>query len=436
MGTENLQVDYRRDLYSNCLVLSEEQQPDLSSYQVRMLMANELKGFLTCKVHQMDGKLLFYYDITSRQSLETIFEHQKISCGVLEKILSSMVDGLNTVKSFLLSMDGFLLDPRFIYMSPDREQVWFCYLPGNPEPLARQLREFSEFLLPRLDNSDRRGVVMGYAFYQLTIRESLTAEDIQALLYSYKENSQVSLEAGAASGEEDMPPEERRDWERERVPGTREELLESFFADDENEREKKERNWKKPALLGTAAAAGALILGISIWLSRPAEGLTAVCVSAAAGLLVYGLYDRQKTGKKDPGESFGGDKERADGEVEIRETEEPKEQEEEPPKEETVCLSGREGRRYGRLIPLSPGGLEALPLEKEVLLIGKSRQTADVFLDSPAVSRVHARMVWNGETYEINDLNSRNGTRVNQRSTAILIQWVSRLRCFLFAQKP
>ena len=26
--------------------------------------------------------------------------------------------------------------------------------------------------------------------------------------------------------------------------------------------------------------------------------------------------------------------------------------------------------------------------------------------------------------------------RVHQRSTAILIQWVSRLRCFLFAQKP
>ena len=53
-----MQVEYRRDLYSNCLVLSEEEQPDLASYQVRMLMANELKGFLGCKVHQMDGRLL------------------------------------------------------------------------------------------------------------------------------------------------------------------------------------------------------------------------------------------------------------------------------------------------------------------------------------------------------------------------------------------
>ena len=80
-----MQVEYRRDLYSNCLVLSEEEQPDLASYQVRMLMANELKGFLGCKVHQMDGRLLFYYDITSKQSLETLFEHQKISAPVLWK---------------------------------------------------------------------------------------------------------------------------------------------------------------------------------------------------------------------------------------------------------------------------------------------------------------------------------------------------------------
>ena len=30
------------------------------------------------------------------------------------------------------------------------------------------------------------------------------------------------------------------------------------------------------------------------------------------------------------------------------------------------------------------------------------------------MSRIHARLVWDGETYRISDLNSRNGTRVNQ----------------------
>ena len=64
-----MKVDYRRDLNSNSLVLAAEQQPDIASYQVRMLMANELEGFLPCRVHQMDGSLLFYYDITSTEGL-------------------------------------------------------------------------------------------------------------------------------------------------------------------------------------------------------------------------------------------------------------------------------------------------------------------------------------------------------------------------------
>ena len=57
------------------------------------------------------------------------------------------------------------------------------------------------------------------------------------------------------------------------------------------------------------------------------------------------------------------------------------------------------------------------PLEKTyktLVSLGKSGQYADLQLPSSAVSRLHARLVWNGETYELGDLNSRNGTWVNE----------------------
>ena len=53
-------------------------------------------------------------------------------------------------------------------------------------------------------------------------------------------------------------------------------------------------------------------------------------------------------------------------------------------------------------------------LDRQVILLGKSGQYADLQLPSSAVSRLHARLVWNGETYELGDLNSRNGTWVNE----------------------
>ena len=57
------------------------------------------------------------------------------------------------------------------------------------------------------------------------------------------------------------------------------------------------------------------------------------------------------------------------------------------------------------------GGI--IRLEKEICLVGKEPEAADVVLPFPAVSRIHARFLWNGETYLLSDLNSRNGTGVN-----------------------
>lgn len=404
-----MHVDYRRDLYSNCLILSEDKQPDLASYQVRMLMANELKGFLRCKVHQMDGRLLFYYDITSRQSLETIFEHQKISARSLEKILGSLVDGLDTVKNFLLNMDGFLLNPKFIYMTSDQKQVWFCYLPGNTEPFMQQIRNFSEFLLPKLDNQERRGVIMGYAFYQLTVRDSITAEEIQALLHSPAEQAESSRETEYGAESFEVTPEESEEWERERAPGTREELLESFFAEDEGDGS--EWNGKQAAVFGCIAVAVGTVMGISVWMGRIPEGITAASALTAATALIYRRYFRTRDERSKEIGGDTGDKTR--NFLEQTEQAENEYAEEIQEEEGTVCLAGINGRQKGRLIPLSPGGMEPLRLEKEILTVGKSRQNADVVLDSQAVSRVHARMIWDGETYRLSDLNSRNGTWVN-----------------------
>ena len=57
--------------------------------------------------------------------------------------------------------------------------------------------------------------------------------------------------------------------------------------------------------------------------------------------------------------------------------------------------------------------------EKEILLfkeryvVGRKVAGADIALESKAVSRAHAKLIWNHGIYSIVDLSSRNGTRVN-----------------------
>lgn len=45
-----MKAEYKRDLSGNYLVLYEEEEPDTSSYQMRMLVGNTIPSVLKCRV--------------------------------------------------------------------------------------------------------------------------------------------------------------------------------------------------------------------------------------------------------------------------------------------------------------------------------------------------------------------------------------------------
>ena len=47
------------------------------------------------------------------------------------------------------------------------------------------------------------------------------------------------------------------------------------------------------------------------------------------------------------------------------------------------------------------------------LTVGRASAEADYCLAVPGISRVHAELIKNGNSYMVNDLNSTNGTYVN-----------------------
>lgn len=54
-------------------------------------------------------------------------------------------------------------------------------------------------------------------------------------------------------------------------------------------------------------------------------------------------------------------------------------------------------------------------IEKDEVIIGREQGSCDIVIDNRQVSRRHARVYRDGEVHFIQDLNSRNGTKVNDR---------------------
>ncbi|MFH1922865.1 MAG: FHA domain-containing protein [Planctomycetota bacterium] len=65
---------------------------------------------------------------------------------------------------------------------------------------------------------------------------------------------------------------------------------------------------------------------------------------------------------------------------------------------------------YGELLP--QGGGDPIPLFKRSLLVGR-RESCDIVLRFPNVSAHHCRLSLNGGYWYVQDLESRNGTKVN-----------------------
>ena len=178
-----MQADYRRDISHSYLILSGEEAPDIASYQVRMLVTNQISGFLPCQIQQIDQKMMFYYDVTSKQTLQMLLEHRQIRKELLELLLSQIAEALEKIRSYLLGLNGLVLRPEYIFLDAAGRQLWFCYYPGNEQTFQEQIRELSEYLLPRLEHQDRMAVMLGYVFYQKCVEETVTAEVFQELLH-------------------------------------------------------------------------------------------------------------------------------------------------------------------------------------------------------------------------------------------------------------
>ena len=57
-------------------------------------------------------------------------------------------------------------------------------------------------------------------------------------------------------------------------------------------------------------------------------------------------------------------------------------------------------------------GVRVIPLEQEVCMLGAA-PSAEIFVDNPYISRMHAQIVREGDHHRIRDLDSKNGTFVN-----------------------
>ncbi|MCD7716737.1 MAG: FHA domain-containing protein [Lachnospiraceae bacterium] len=183
--TIEVKTEYKRDLQNNYLILEAPEADAENNYGLRMAEQNQVKGLLPLHESRKDGKLYLHYEITSKQTLESVYEKRAMDYQDILFVLSGIRDTLENMRKYLLSPQKLLFAPEMIYVQPEQKGLQLCYYAEENECPIQML---AEFILKRLDHRDRQAVALGYGFFERASGENFSlTETLKDILKTFGE---------------------------------------------------------------------------------------------------------------------------------------------------------------------------------------------------------------------------------------------------------
>lgn len=351
----------KRDFNKTYLILESEEKQYEESYELEMLLQNQLELILPIQVQRLNAQVQIYYDITSKQSLKDCAEREKLSAEMLRTLFCAIDQVTKEAENYLLEIEHLRLDLEHIYKKED--QFYFCYCPWESQDLLQSFRTMLEEILGKLDYRDTEGVELAYHLYQsvcngeFMIAEILEEHSPKGSLVPSEQSVVFCAESFSETvPEESLSKEIKGVGQEQKKYGFFRWLLQ-FFLKKETE-ELRENKQELP-------------------------------------------HWDQEIGRRDSAET-----KEPFGNTQVLDS----------PGGNTVLLDQMPVGRW-RLRPLLPG-YEEFCISESRFLVGKKKGAVDGYIGRDSISRIHSRFYLRENRLFVADANSTNGTFVNSVALA------------------
>ncbi len=188
-----MKVGYKKDLKHNYMVITELENIKSQSYCTKILELQSIKGILSLEQRLLNNESLIYYDITAKQSMAAIYDKASLTKDKLKQLCMSIISIIELAYEFLLPEDDFILDPEYIYMNIGTGEPFLCYLPGYEKNIKKQMSNLMEYLMNKVDYSDKGAVLLVYQLYAVSREEGYTFNHLREELQDYTQPKQEKM---------------------------------------------------------------------------------------------------------------------------------------------------------------------------------------------------------------------------------------------------
>ncbi len=390
-----MEYRFKRDLKNSFMII--DSGFDKMGYEKDVLRNNDIDVLVPFHTVDINNVTQVWYDITGLVSLKDYLSRQEIDLKLIRKILLYFKIAISEVERYLIDINHLLLDVDTVYVVKDKNEwkLMFIYYPnGDTEASLKSVMEFF------MNNCDKE--LMDTCFKLYDAVEDGT--NIDGLIRIIDEEDRVF----------DDEPVARR-IEQESFCEENENESEDIFPEERSPEE--ERAFNEILEMGDPDAFS-LTDKIKNYFANYFDNKKEKPVDTIEK--PYGKDNKNNKDNKKGGlfsksfTLFGGnnkkDRQRAEDLEDF--IFEPDQELYEP----TVLLKSIEDDSANTSYVLQYMGNnknENIRINKDELLLGSAREGNDSIIDSPVISRFHAKIIREGKSIYLQDLNSTNGTSVN-----------------------
>lgn len=397
----NREVIYERNMTGSYMKIPEGVNAGLDE---RLMLKGKLKGTLPVEKAYIDGGGQYWYNISGRQSLDTYCRMKQIGIEFVERLIVSICSELEILEWNLIQTNCLMLDPELVFITNSNREFIFTLYPGSNAQIEEEFQQLMEYLLTKIDHRDQAAVRAVYGIYEKTMEEGYSLVDIRNLITeSRSRESGRPEEQRQQSGARPQPgPKKPEACSQPGPPEVRSQpgsLTSGREGGLGNIRQPQQgRNCQKQRESGKGQADGGHgQREMAVWQEK--IQLLIENVRGRIGEICAKVQRRERAKEHE-------------SPVVYPEEEVPAPQPEVFP---TVCLNGFRGVPRGILLYQGAEQLEDIRLESKVVWIGHGPE-ADARIVRDTISQIHARIDHDGDHYYIEDLNSTNGTCVNDEA--------------------
>lgn len=388
----------------------------MSSYETDMLYNNFIDGLIQPEFRAINGEMMIYNKVNGLQSLDKYMRESGISREESVSLLRSVCSAVKETGEYMLSPDSIVMDADKVFRENGGEYR-FMYVPGYRKDIRGQIKRLVEDMMKKINHSDRGLADFWYDVYDIMTSENYDISDVIAFIDKCRAN------------------ERRKDDIGENSRSLNSDLLDEVFGDSESPScEEKGKGICAMLTAGMlmAACAGALLLCYEfISYGQIMHPKMFMLFTVAIIVMVFVYLDLKGKDLKDDMREDTDCNEKACEELPCTDIQKEKKVVTDETRlltdmgDETTLLSAdREDSETTIVVELSgESSRYCLKVDGCGKVLGRDGEEADMVVADRSVSRRHAVLHGRDGQVYIEDLDSTNGTFVNDIRLPVKRQW-------------